>query len=190
MRGMSERDASAALWEMHSQSEAETIAFGRRLGALLRSGDLVLLFAPFGAGKTHLTKGIGAAFGVDADDVNSPSFVLINEYEADRAHRRIPIFHVDLYRIETPEELATVGLDDVFAGDGLAVIEWAERAAGWLPHEHLAIFMQHIGATERLIRLVPHGAHYEQIVAALRADTALVPATPPSGRPNGGQSDA
>ncbi len=183
MAGMSERDASAALWEIHSRSEAETIAFGQRLGALLSAGDLVLLFAPFGAGKTHLTKGIGMAFGVDAADINSPSFVLINEYEADRAHQRIPIYHVDLYRIETPEELATVGLDDVLVGHGLAVIEWAERAAAWLPHEHLAIFMQHTGATERLIRLAPHGARYEGIVAALRAAAALFPNTT-SSRPS------
>lgn len=183
MLGMSERDATAAVFEYHSQSEAETIAIGRQLGALLTAGDLVLLFAPFGAGKTHLTKGISAAFGVDEADVNSPSFVLINQYEADRAHRRIPIYHVDLYRIETPEELATVGLDDVLAGDGLAVIEWAEHAADWLPQEHLAIFIQHSGETERVVRIVPRGAHYEQVLAGLRGSTAFA-ATNTNSRPS------
>lgn len=153
--------------EVLSTSEADTIAFGRRLGAALHAGDLVLLFAPFGAGKTHLTKGIAAAFGVDPADVNSPSFVLINEYEADRSHGRVPIYHVDLYRVETPDELATVGLDDVIAGDGLAIIEWAERAVDWLPREHLAIMIDHAGETERLIRLVPHGARYERVVRGL-----------------------
>jgi tRNA threonylcarbamoyladenosine biosynthesis protein TsaE len=180
MPGMSEQAATVTVFEFLSQSEAETIAFGRRLGILLSAGDVVLLFAPFGAGKTHLTKGIAGAFGVAEADVNSPSFVLINEYEADRAHRRIPIYHVDLYRIESPHELATVGLDDVLAGDGLAVIEWAERAADWLPHAHLAIFMQHTSATERRIRLVPHGPHYEQLLARLDGSIPLADANPNS----------
>jgi tRNA threonylcarbamoyladenosine biosynthesis protein TsaE len=167
MRGMAQGDDTLPTLEFYSGSEAQTIAFGRRLGALLRVGDLLLLFAPFGAGKTHLTKGIAAAFGVDEMDVNSPTFVLINEYEADRAHRRIPIFHVDLYRVETPDELATVGLDDVIAGDGIAIIEWAERAADWFPRQHLAIYIEHTGENERLIKLVPHGERYVDVVRGL-----------------------
>lgn len=173
MRRMRDRLASSIEpLELHSHSEAETIALGRTLGALLRPGDLVLLFAPFGAGKTHLTKGIASAWGVDEADVNSPSFVLINEYEvapsAHPAHRRMLIHHVDLYRVETPAELATVGLDDVLSEDGLAIIEWAERAADWFPGEHLAIRIEHTGETERLLWLEPRGARYGQIVAQLR----------------------
>ncbi len=166
MRGMPDTDAAAL--EVESQSEAETIAFGRQLGASLHRGDIVLLCAPFGAGKTHLTKGIAAAFGVAETDVNSPSFVLINEYEADRAHGRIPIYHVDLYRVETPDELATVGLDDVVAGDGIAIIEWADRAAGRVPESHLAIVIEHVDETRRLIRVVPRGERYRQLVDLLR----------------------
>ncbi|HEX6290313.1 MAG TPA: tRNA (adenosine(37)-N6)-threonylcarbamoyltransferase complex ATPase subunit type 1 TsaE [Herpetosiphonaceae bacterium] len=165
--------ASPATLDLISHSEADTIAFGRRLGALLQPGDLVLLFAPFGAGKTHLTKGIAGALGVDEADVNSPSFVLINEYQADRAHGRTPIYHVDLYRIETPDELATIGLDDVIAGHGIAVIEWAERAAGWFPHEHLAIEITHQGETERRISVRPRGARYAALVEQLRPASSL-----------------
>jgi tRNA threonylcarbamoyladenosine biosynthesis protein TsaE len=168
MRGMVQENATAAALEFASHAEAETIAFGRRLGALLQAGDLVLLFAPFGAGKTHLTKGIAAAFGVDEAEVNSPSFVLINEYEADRAHGRIPLYHADLYRIETPDELASVGLDDIFAGDGVAIVEWAEHAAGNVPREHLRITIEHTGETERQIRLAAHGLRYIRLIAALR----------------------
>jgi tRNA threonylcarbamoyladenosine biosynthesis protein TsaE len=152
-----------------SHSEADTIALGRQLGGLLQAGDLILLFAPFGAGKTHLTKGIAGALGVDEADVNSPSFVLINEYEAVSTQRRVPIYHVDLYRIETPEELATVGLDDVIAGHGIVVIEWAERAAEWFPHEHVAIEIAYMSETERRISLRPHGARYAAIVDHVRA---------------------
>lgn len=169
MRGMSQQEAVSITYDFVSRSEAETIAFGQRLGALLRAADLLLLFAPFGAGKTHLTKGIAAAFGVDEADVTSPSFVLINEYEADRAHRRMPLYHVDLYRVETPAELATVGLDDVVRSDGVTIIEWAERAVDWLPYEHLAITIVHTGETERLIRLMPRGERYNALVMHLRA---------------------
>lgn len=154
--------------ELHSHSEAATIALGRELGPLLGPGDLLLLFAPFGAGKTHLTKGIAAAFGVNPAEVNSPSFVLINEYEADRSHGRMPIHHVDLYRVETAAELATVGLDDVLSEDGLAIIEWAERAVEWFPREHLAITIAHTGESERRLRLEPHGERYRRLVAELR----------------------
>jgi tRNA threonylcarbamoyladenosine biosynthesis protein TsaE len=183
MRAMSDtHTAASATLEAVSSSEAETIAFGRRLGALLQPGDLILLFAPFGAGKTHLTKGIAGALGVDESDVNSPSFVLINEYEAapkGYPRRRIPIYHVDLYRIETPEELATVGLDDVIAGDGIAVIEWAERAANWFPREHLAIEIAYLSETERRIMLRPRGERAAELVEQLRATDELRSAVRP-----------
>ncbi len=171
MRGMLHTDVtSAPVLEIMSRSVAETIAFGHRLGTLLHAADLVLLVAPFGAGKTQLTKGIAAAFGVAEDEVNSPSFVLVNQYEADRAHGRISLYHVDLYRIDAPDELATIGLDDVIAADSLTIIEWAEHAMDWLPHEHLLITMAIVGENERQIRFIPRGAHYIEIVAALRKD--------------------
>jgi tRNA threonylcarbamoyladenosine biosynthesis protein TsaE len=170
MRGMLHTDStSARSFDFTSRSANETIEFGQRLGNLLGAGDLVLLVAPFGAGKTHLTKGIAGAFGVVEDEVNSPSFVLINEYEADRLHGSMPVYHVDLYRIETPDELASVGLDDVIAGDSLTVIEWAERASDWLPQEHLLITIELLGPNERLIRLQPYGKRYAELVEALRS---------------------
>lgn len=151
-----------------SQSEAETVAFGRRLGALLAPGDLVLLMASFGAGKTHLTKGIAAAWGVDTTEVNSPSYVLVNEYSADAAHGRIPLYHADLYRVETASDLATVGLEAVLDGDGICVIEWAERAAGLLPSEHVAVHIEVTGEQSRLIRVEARGVHYEALVTRLQ----------------------
>ena len=90
-----------------SHSAAQTIRIGQRLGELLRQGDLVVLLGDFGTGKTHLIKGVARGLG-SADLVNSPSFVLINEYRAGEQHRSMPIFHVDLYRIEDSDELTNL----------------------------------------------------------------------------------
>lgn len=158
------------LFEIQSNSEAETIAFGRQIGGRLKPGDLLLLLAAFGAGKTHLTKGIAAGLGADPDEVNSPSFVIINQYAAGAAHRRMPIFHADLYRIETAHELGTVGLEECLNGDGVCIIEWGERAADWLPQERLVVEIAETGPTSRRLRLIPQGERYERLVVEL-ADT-------------------
>ena len=150
--------------ELLSGSEAETIEIGRRIGERLVAGDLLLLLAPFGAGKTHLTKGIAAGLGADPDDVNSPSFVLINEYVAGREHGSIPIYHVDLYRIEMAHELETVGLEECLNGDGVCVIEWAERASAFWPADRLVVEIEPTGPATRRLRLVPHGRRYETLV--------------------------
>ena len=150
-----------------SHSVAQTIRFGQRLGELLCPGDLLLLLGDFGTGKTHLIKGIAQGLG-SADLVNSPSFVLMNEYRAGSHHGRIPIYHADLYRIENPDELAGIGLEEAWAGDGVCLIEWAEQAGGMLPQQHLAIYLQHLAETKRTLRLVPHGARYERLVAEFK----------------------
>ncbi len=153
--------------EFRSNSEAETIAFGAQIGGHLQPGDLVLLLAPFGAGKTHLTKGIAAGLGTDPDEVNSPSFVLVNEYTGGSDHRRIPIFHVDLYRVETAHDLGTIGLEECLSEDGVCVIEWAERAMEWLPQDRLLVEIAETGPNARRLRLVPQGERYERLVAEL-----------------------
>ena len=154
-----------AVLELQSESEAETIVWGRRIGEWLVPGDLILLLAPFGAGKTHFAKGIAAGLGADPDEVNSPSFVLINEYAAGPQHNRMPIYHADLYRIETAHDLATVGLEDCIDGDGVCVIEWAERAAALLPRDRLVVQIEETGENSRRLRLIPYGPRYELLVA-------------------------
>src|SRR5262245_13892156 len=121
-----------------SHSAAQTIRIGQRLGEFMQRGDLIVLLGDFGTGKTHLIKGIAQGLG-SADMVNSPSFVLINEYRAGPQHDRMPIYHADLYRIDDPDELGTIGIEEAWAGGGVCLIEWAEQAGDWLPQEHLAI---------------------------------------------------
>ena len=147
-----------------SHSPAQTIRIGQRLGELLRAGDLIVLMGDFGAGKTHLIKGIAHGLG-SADLVNSPSFVLINEYRAGPQHGGVPIYHADLYRVEDPGELAAIGIEEAWSGDGVTLVEWAEHAGDWLPDAHLAIYLQHLSETKRVLRFVPRGARYEQLVA-------------------------
>lgn len=155
-----------------SHNPAQTIRIGQRLGELLHPGDVVLLYGDFGVGKTHFTKGIAQGLGSD-DMVNSPSFVLINEYRAGSAHRRARIYHVDLYRLEDPEALVGIGLEDVFEGHGIAVVEWAERAQAWLPAEYLAVHLRHVSETKRAIRFEPHGFRPNALVMELKQNAFL-----------------
>lgn len=150
-----------------SHGPLQTERVGQRLGELLRQGDLLLLVGTFGVGKTHLAKGVARGLG-STDLVTSPSFVLVNEYRAGRAHHELPIYHVDLYRIAEEGELATIGLEELWAGDGVCLIEWPERAAARLPADHLAVHIEHLSETKRRIRLVPHGRRYVEIVGAFK----------------------
>ena len=150
-----------------THSVAQTIRIGQRLGELLGPSDLILLLGDFGSGKTHLIKGIAQGLG-SPDLVNSPSFVLINEYRAGPAHQHIPIYHADLYRIEDPAELAGIGLEETWSGNGVCLIEWAERARDWLPQDHLAIHLRYLSDTKRVLRFAPHGVRYEALVAEFK----------------------
>ena len=150
-----------------SHSAAQTERVGQRLGEQLRPGDLLLLAGTFGVGKTQLVKGIVRGLGSD-DLVTSPSFVLVNEYRAGRRWQQMPIYHVDLYRIAEERELATIGLEELWSGDGVCLIEWPEHALARLPADHLAIYIQHLSETKRRLRLVPHGQRYVELVGAFK----------------------
>lgn len=150
-----------------SHSPAQTVRIGQRLGELLQRGDVILLLGDFGVGKTHFVKGIARGLGSD-DLVNSPSFVLINEYRAGAARGHTPIYHVDLYRIEDEAELGGIGIDEALGGNGVCIIEWADRAQHWLPVEHLAVSLRHLSETKRILRFTPNGVHYEDLVARFK----------------------
>jgi tRNA threonylcarbamoyladenosine biosynthesis protein TsaE len=113
--------------EIITKSAEETIAFGRTLAEVLAPPKLVLLRGDLGAGKTTLVKGIAAAFEAAAEeDVTSPTFTLVHEYRGSKAN----LFHIDLYRVDTPRELETLGLDDLRDGNSILLIEWGEKFPG------------------------------------------------------------
>lgn len=112
------------LHEISTHSAEETIAFGRTLGEWVAPPKLVLLRGDLGAGKTTLVKGIAAAFEAAAEeDVTSPTFTLVHEYRGPRAN----LYHIDLYRIDTPRELETLGLDDLRSDNSILLVEWGEK---------------------------------------------------------------
>ncbi len=110
-----------------SHSPEQTSEIGRRLAVELRPGDVLALAGDLGAGKTQFAKGIAAGLGIETD-VTSPTFTLIHEYPG-----RLPLYHIDLYRLESEEEVLGIGIDDYLDGDGVTVVEWADKFARLMP---------------------------------------------------------
>lgn len=125
--------------------ERQTEAFGRALGAGLRPGTVVALNGPLGAGKTRLVRAIVAGLGGDPDVVSSPTFVLIHEYEA-----RCPVYHFDTYRLGNVEEFVELGVQELFEGEGVCLVEWAERVEEALPEERLTVRIEITGEESRV----------------------------------------
>ena len=152
--------------DLISHSPAQTRRFGERLGGLLQAGDLICLEGGLGTGKTCLTQGIGRGMGV-AEPITSPSFTLIAEY---RPPAPAPVlYHVDLYRLQTAvEEARAMGLEDYLLGDGVCVIEWAERAEPILPKERLWVALRYVDQSKRGLMMRATGARYDELVQQFR----------------------
>jgi tRNA threonylcarbamoyladenosine biosynthesis protein TsaE len=142
-----------------SQSAVDTQALGEQLGRFLEAGDIVCLYGELGSGKTVLSKGIAKGLGVsEKHAVRSPSFVLIQRYQG-----RVPMYHADLYRLDGPADIADIGLREFLGGDGVAVIEWADKLDASSPSERLDIALAHQTEQTRLITVTPQGARYRQL---------------------------
>ncbi len=145
-----------------SHSPEETKKFGFRIGELALPGDVFLLTGSLGAGKTCLTQGI--AWGLDIKEYAlSPTFVIVREM-----HGRLPLYHIDLYRLDNIEEIEDLGLDDYLYGKGACVVEWAEKALSLLPSEHLLIQIDFLSDTERSLQFKPSGKRYQELLAQLK----------------------
>ena len=138
---------------MITNSAGETRAWGERLASALQPGDVLLLRGALGAGKSELTRGIARGLGI-TEPVTSPSFTILNVYESGR----VPLYHFDWYRLESPEELYELGLQEYLGGDGIAVVEWPEKCEDALPESFLEIRILITGTNTRTLEMIPHGS--------------------------------
>ena len=145
-----------------TRAPEETRELGRHVGALAQAGDVYLLSGNLGAGKTCFTQGIARGLGIE-DYVMSPSFVILREHQG-----RLQLYHIDLYRLEGVAETADLGLDDYLFGQGVCVVEWAERARSVLPAEHLAVNIEYAGDEERCFQIEAKGPRYHDIIGQLK----------------------
>lgn len=153
------------VFDITTHSPAQTRAIGELLGHLLGPGDVVCLQGDLGCGKTCLVQGIGRGLHVEGT-INSPTFVFISEHGP--AGVGPYLYHVDLYRLDDPVEVLALGLEDYMYGDGVTVIEWADRAKEWMPTDHLWITLTFLGDQDRKLQFQPYGTHYVQVVQSLR----------------------
>jgi tRNA threonylcarbamoyladenosine biosynthesis protein TsaE len=116
---------SAAQQTFETRSEAETAGVGETIGRTVAAGDVLLLYGDLGAGKTAFVRGLARGLGASTDEVSSPTFTIMQEYRGGR----VPLFHVDLYRLNDPREIEDLGLDEI-AMEGVLAIEWAEKIDG------------------------------------------------------------
>lgn len=149
--------------EIISSSPQETEHIGSLLGKMLTRGDIIALSGELGSGKTTLVKGLAQGMGFDREEVVSPSFTFVNEYEGP-----LPFFHIDLYRLGDERELYEIGYEEYIGEAGVAVIEWADRASQAVPHESLWITLRYQGGERREIVMQPHGDRYKKIIEELR----------------------
>jgi tRNA threonylcarbamoyladenosine biosynthesis protein TsaE len=144
--------------EFISHSAAQTQRAGSALAQLLQPGDIIWLEGELGAGKTTFTKGIAQGLGVTGY-VNSPTFTLVNEYQG-----RLPVYHLDCYRLESGREALDFGIEEYLYGEGVTIIEWPERIREILPPEYLRVQLRYVTDTKRSLRLEPSGQRYITLV--------------------------
>ena len=154
--------AAATRGRIRTTSVEATIALGERLARVAAAGDLICLWGELGAGKTQLAKGIARGLGIDAT-ITSPTFILMNEYAG-----RMPLFHVDLYRLADAADALSGGVVDDRQADGLTVVEWPERMATVLPAARLDVRIDGSGEETRDIEVVARDGTYARYVEAVR----------------------
>ncbi len=146
-----------------SNSEEETLNFGKKLGSYLRKGDIITLTGELGAGKTKFTEGILSYFNLE-NEISSPTFTIVNEY----INENINIYHFDVYRLSDSSEFYEIGGEEYF-DKGICIIEWAELIEDALPSEYLkvSIIKDNLNENRRIMNLEPFGKRFENLVNCL-----------------------
>ena len=152
--------------ELFSNSVKDTIVIGKIIARNAKKGDIICLFGNFGSGKTVLTKGIAEGLGVDEKNIVSPSFVLLREY----LKARIPLFHFDLYRLKDPKDILDIGYEEYLFGEGVTVIEWADRLNSLKPEEFLSINLSVKGSSKRQLVFKAYGKHHRALLRKIHED--------------------
>ncbi|MDD2689428.1 MAG: tRNA (adenosine(37)-N6)-threonylcarbamoyltransferase complex ATPase subunit type 1 TsaE [Candidatus Omnitrophica bacterium] len=155
--------------EIISKSARDTLEIGRRISKRLRKGDIICLFGELGSGKTVLVKGIAKGLGIEKNNIVSPSFVLMRLY----IQGRLPLYHFDLYRLKKTKDILALGLEEYIYGDGITVIEWADRLKNSLPKEFLKINLSFKADSQRRISFTGVGAHYKQLLGKINEPRTL-----------------
>lgn len=148
-----------------SDSVQQTIKIGKSIAKNLKAGDILCLFGELGSGKTVLVKGIAKGLGVKEKKVISPTFVLIQEYSG----AKLPLYHFDLYRLKRKIDILGLGYEEYFFGQGVTVIEWADRLGCLLPQEFFRIDFSLKGKSQRLLKFRAVGQRYQQLMEGVRA---------------------
>lgn len=148
-----------------SRSAAQTERIGMRLAQLCQAGDVICLAGELGTGKTCIARGIGRGLGI-VEPITSPTFVMIREHVAPDS--RLRFYHIDLYRIQSPQEAWSLGIEEYLYGEGVCAIEWPERALELLPREHLWVELEHLGESQRTLRITALGERYRELLFQFR----------------------
>jgi tRNA threonylcarbamoyladenosine biosynthesis protein TsaE len=154
-----------ASWRVLTRSPRQTINWGVKLGKLLQGGEIIALIGELGTGKTCFVRGVTQGLDVSSDAwIRSPTFTLINEY-----HGRLPVYHIDLYRVETRSQLEGLNLREYLYSDGVSLIEWFDHLPADEVDEYLELRIAYTGSAKRELNFTPHGERYQKIIEGLKS---------------------
>jgi tRNA threonylcarbamoyladenosine biosynthesis protein TsaE len=168
------------MWRRSLSSLLKTDQLGCVIGGVLEGGEFLALFGALGAGKTALVRGIATGLGARAEVVSSPTFVLLHEYRG-----RLPLAHIDLYRLNSSKEAESIGLGDYLSGQTVVAVEWADKAPEILPEDRLEIELRHSSVRSRSIEFRATGPQSSTLLARIRNSEALPARASRSGRLRG-----
>jgi tRNA threonylcarbamoyladenosine biosynthesis protein TsaE len=156
------------VYRFQANGPEDTEKLAKELSIFLDSGAIIALDGDLGAGKTFFSQAVARGLGVN-DTVNSPTFTIIKEYQG----RLLPFYHMDVYRI-TEVEAEELGLDEYFFGEGVTIVEWANRIEAIMPSERLSIYIENSGPVDRDFLIVPSGIKYQNWCEALKENNIIV----------------